>query len=210
MSVETFKSLFDVLTVVLLGLTFLAGAGVLITGNIINQRQSEHLKVFDSDLTKAKSDLATQQERAAKAEGNIALAEQHAAEATKAAGQANEKAAKAQLELARLTGPPYMVPVIQGSATPDLSKGTKQLVLLTSDTRIILPKLPDGKSLTWTLILAQDERGQHQFAFSPQISGFGNTLFSPGHSKWIVNLLTDSSGTVNVGLGGTFVAAPNP
>jgi outer membrane protein TolC len=130
------------------------------------------------------------------------------ANANKAAGDANEKAALAQLELARLTGPPYLVPVIHGTANPDLSRGTKQLVLLTSDTQINLPKLPEGKSLTWTLILAQDEVGQHQFTFSPQISGFGNTLFSPGHSKWLVNLLTDSSGTVNVGLGGTFAPAP--
>ncbi len=130
------------------------------------------------------------------------------AEANKAAGEANKKAASAQLELAQLTGPPYLVPIIHGTATPDLSKGTKQLVLLTSDTQINLPKLPDGKSLTWTLILAQDAVGQHQFTFSPQISGFGNKLFSPGQSKWIVNLLTDSNGTVNVGLGGTFVASP--
>ncbi len=210
MSVEPLKSLFDVLTVVLLGLTFFAGAGVLITGNIINKRQSEQLKAFDADIIKAKSDLAAQQERAAKAEENIALAEQHAAEANKAAGDANEKAAKAQLELARLTGPPYLVPIIHGIATPDLSKGSKQLVLLTSDTRINLPKASDGKSLTWTLILAQDEHGQHQFNFSPKISGFTDTLFSPAHSKWLVSLLTDSSGTVNVGLGGTFVAAPTP
>ncbi len=107
MSVEALKSLFDVLTVVLLGLTFLAGTGVLITGNIINRRQSEQLKTFDSDMTKAKSELATQQERAAKAEGNIALAEQHAAEANaKAEGfrldiaSANERAEKAQASLA--------------------------------------------------------------------------------------------------------------
>lgn len=107
MSVEALKSLFDVLTVVLLGFTFLAGAGVLITGNIINKRQSEQLKAFDSDMTKAKSELATQQERAAKAEGNIVLAEQHAAEANaKAEGfrldiaNANERAGKAQASLA--------------------------------------------------------------------------------------------------------------
>jgi hypothetical protein len=100
------------------------------------------------------------------------------ANANKAAGDANEKAALAQLELARLTGPPYLVPVIHGTANPDLSRGTKQLVLLTSDTQINLPKLPEGKSLTWTLILAQDEVGQHQFTFSPQISGFGNPLKS--------------------------------
>jgi hypothetical protein len=72
MSVEAWKSLFDVLTVVLLGLTFAAGAGVLITGNIINRRQEEKLRNFDVDLTAAKAGLAAQQERAAKAEEQLA------------------------------------------------------------------------------------------------------------------------------------------
>lgn len=157
------------------------------------------------ELSAAQSELIAAKDRAA---GEDSLAkDQKIAEANEAAASANEKAAKAQLELARLTGPPYLVPIIHGTATPDLSKGTKQLVLLTSNTRINLPKLADGKSLTWTLILAQDARGQHQFTFSPPISGFGNTLESPGHSKWLVNLLTDSSGTVNTGLGGTFAPA---
>jgi hypothetical protein len=110
MSVEDWKSLFDILTVVLLGLTFLAGAGVLITGNIINRRQVEKLRQFDSDLTLAKSDLSKQQERAAKAEASIALAEQHSAEANaKAEGfrfdiaKANESSAFAQAQVAGAT-----------------------------------------------------------------------------------------------------------
>ena len=65
MSVEFWKSLFDVAAVVLLFLTFAAGAGVLITGNIINKRQDVKLRKFDSDLTKAKSDVASQESRAA-------------------------------------------------------------------------------------------------------------------------------------------------
>jgi hypothetical protein len=118
------------------------------------------------------------------------------------------EAANAKLELARLTGPPYRVPVIQGIATPDISRGNKQVVLLTSDTRINLPTLPKDKSFTRTLFLTQDGVGQHQFTFFPQLSGFGNVLYSPPRSSWLVNLVTDSNGTVNVGLGGTFVAAP--
>ncbi len=94
MSVEAWKSLFDIAAVVLLGLTFVAGAGVLLTGNIINKRQEEKLRKFDGDLTAAKSDLAKQQERAAKAESSIALAEQHSAEA-------NAKAEGFRLEIAR-------------------------------------------------------------------------------------------------------------
>jgi hypothetical protein len=65
MSVEALKALFDAAAVVLLFLTFAAGFGVLVTGNIINGRQEEKLRKFDSDLTAAKFALATQQERAA-------------------------------------------------------------------------------------------------------------------------------------------------
>ncbi|MBB5059182.1 hypothetical protein HDF16_003905 [Granulicella aggregans] len=108
MSVEGLKSLFDIATVVLLGLTFFAGAGVLITGNIINKRQDGKLRQFDVDLTGAKTELAKQQERAAKAEASIALAEQHSAEANKKAegfrldiATANESAAHAQASLAQ-------------------------------------------------------------------------------------------------------------
>jgi hypothetical protein len=110
MTVENWKSLFDVLAVVLLGLTFFAGAGVLFTGNIINSRQSKQLREFDVDITKAKSDLAKQQERAAKAESSIALAEQHSSEANaKAEGfradiaKANASAAQAEAQVAAAT-----------------------------------------------------------------------------------------------------------
>jgi hypothetical protein len=147
----------------------------------------------------------------------------HLSETSLRAAEANERAAlnereaqglraradEAELELARLTGPPFMVPVIQGVANPDLSKGNKQEVRLTGDTRIVLPKLPKGKSLAWTLTLIQGGSGQHQFTFSPPITGFGNTLNSPPGSGWLVNLSTDQNGTVNTGLGGTFIAGSN-
>lgn len=102
MSAEALKAVFDWLAVVLVGLAFLAGAGALITGNILGDRQAARLKEFDKGLTQAKTDLAMQQERAAKAEGMIASAEQHASEASaKAEGfrleiaEANESAARA-------------------------------------------------------------------------------------------------------------------
>lgn len=102
MSVELWKAVFDWAAVILVGLTFIAGAGALITGNVLSNRQDEQLRQFSSDLTKAKTSLAEQQERAATAEGNIALAEQHASEAdAKAEGfrlaiaKANEQAASA-------------------------------------------------------------------------------------------------------------------
>lgn len=71
MTVEGLKTAFDWIAVILLFLTFAAGAGVLVTGNIINSRQEEKLRTFDSDLTNAKSSLAAQQQRAADAEGRL-------------------------------------------------------------------------------------------------------------------------------------------
>src|SRR6266481_5049267 len=68
MSVEALKSFFDVGTVILLFLTFTFGAGVLITGNIINSRQAAQLREFDRGLTSAKAELGKQQERAANAD----------------------------------------------------------------------------------------------------------------------------------------------
>jgi hypothetical protein len=61
MSVEALKSFFDVGTVILLFLTFAFGAGVLITGNIINGRQAVQLRQFDKGLTEAKTELAKSQ-----------------------------------------------------------------------------------------------------------------------------------------------------
>jgi hypothetical protein len=70
---------------VLVGFTFIAGAGAMITGKILTDRQDEKLRKFSTDLTAAQMELGKQQEQTAKAEGMIALAEQHAAEANKAA-----------------------------------------------------------------------------------------------------------------------------
>ena len=85
MSVDSWKSVFDVAAVLLLFLTFIAGAGVLLTGNVINERQSKQLRAFDKDLTGAKIELADVN---AKAEGfrlEIAKATESAAEANKVA-----------------------------------------------------------------------------------------------------------------------------
>lgn len=97
MSIEVLKSIFDIATVVLLFLTFLAGAGVLITGNIINDRQATQLQTFDSGLTAAKTELGKQQERAANADAaqkkvEIELSEQR------------QKTAEAELNLLELQG----------------------------------------------------------------------------------------------------------
>lgn len=100
MSVESLKSIFDIAAVALLFLTFAAGAGVLITGNIINRRQEEKLRKFDGDLTAAKTDLAIQQERAANADARAKDADARIAEAQRGSAEASERATKAQGSLA--------------------------------------------------------------------------------------------------------------
>ncbi len=59
MSVEQWKTIFDWATVVLVGLTFVAGAGALCTGNILSERQSAQLMKFEIDLETQKEKTAT-------------------------------------------------------------------------------------------------------------------------------------------------------
>ncbi|HKT24316.1 MAG TPA: hypothetical protein VJR04_06915 [Terriglobales bacterium] len=82
MSVESLKGLFDSFAVGLLFLTFTAGLGALLTGNVINKRQSERLRQFDKDLTDAKTELGRQQERAANAEKSLLELQQKLANRT--------------------------------------------------------------------------------------------------------------------------------
>ncbi len=112
MTVEGLKTAFDWITVILLFLTFAAGAGVLITGNIINERQSKQLKQFDKDLRDKDVKIAEAQRDAAdantKAEGfrlDIAKANESAAQAQAQVADATAEAAKANLELARIRTP---------------------------------------------------------------------------------------------------------
>jgi len=95
MSYELLKSLFDWITVVLLFLTFVSGAGALIFGNRINVKQAEQLQKFDKDLTDAKIEVGKQQERAANAERDVA-------EAKTIAGKAGEGTMKALKEQEKL------------------------------------------------------------------------------------------------------------
>lgn len=64
MSWELAKAIFDWTAVVLVGLTFMVGAGALISGNVLNKRQAAKLRQFEMDLEK-------QRERAANAEAAL-------------------------------------------------------------------------------------------------------------------------------------------
>jgi len=100
MSTELWKAIFDWGTVVLIGLTFAFGAGALITGNKLSERQDEQSKQFEKDLTDAKTALGAQQERAAIAEKSLKEVDAKTEGFRLAIAQANERAAKAQGSLA--------------------------------------------------------------------------------------------------------------
>jgi len=109
---------------------------------------------------------------------------------------------KAQLELARLTGPIQSVPVSNGIATPDPMKGLRLRILLHNDVLIKFPTLPKGKSVNWTLFIVQDEKGNRQFGTVPKFmpggdakSPFGNFLYFSPHSVCTMELVTDEYGT---------------
>jgi len=68
MSLECWKAFFEIGGVIVLFLTFVSGAGVVLTSTRINARQAQKLKQFDRDLTGAKMELGRQQERAAEAD----------------------------------------------------------------------------------------------------------------------------------------------
>lgn len=116
MSLEGWKSVFEIGGVVLLFLTFAFGAGALWTARRVNDRQAAQLRQFDKDLTDAKTELGAQQERAATAELRLrqventaaganeraALADQRAAEANQKAAEANEAAERERLARAKI------------------------------------------------------------------------------------------------------------
>jgi hypothetical protein len=177
--------------------------GLVATGLIVWMGKSK-----DSYLTKR---IADANSAAARANSAAADANERAENARQRAGELSLEteglrlqAHNAELELARLTGPPYQVPVSKdGVAIPDLSKGDKQFVLLTQPTHIVLPVLPKGKSLSWTLVLRQDAIGQHHFTTAPNVMpSADNILDSPPFSSWTLTFVTDDKGTIDTTFGG--------
>src|SRR6266478_4274798 len=94
MSLEAWKTIFEIGGVILLFLTFVFGAGALFTSTRINARQASELREFNNKLADAQTGLSKQQERTANAEGRVAGLEKTAADA-KTAQQ------KVETELAR-------------------------------------------------------------------------------------------------------------
>jgi hypothetical protein len=101
-SLEFWKNLFEISGVVLLLLTFVAGAGVLWFSRRLNAIQAEQLRQFDKGLTDAKLELGRQQERAANADARVAGLEADAANAKSEMAKQQTRAATAERDLLQL------------------------------------------------------------------------------------------------------------
>lgn len=75
MNVEFWKSFFDFGTLFLVFLSVVFGVFALITGNIINKRQAEQIRNFETTLTAAQTGLATEQGKTAEAQAENAKAQ---------------------------------------------------------------------------------------------------------------------------------------
>lgn len=99
-SLEFWKNVFEITGVVLLLLTFFAGAGALWFSKKLNAAQAEQLRQFNKGLTDTSLELGKQQERAAIAEKALKDIDTKAEGFRLAIAKANERAAKAQESLA--------------------------------------------------------------------------------------------------------------
>jgi hypothetical protein len=122
MSVEALKSFFDVGAVVLLFLAFAFGAGVLITGNIINDRQAAQLRQFDKELRDKDVKIAEAQRGATEAGTKAEGFRLNIAKANEAAGEARERAASLEVEALKLRK--HLV--LQGSRENLLSRDNRR------------------------------------------------------------------------------------
>src|SRR5882762_806953 len=68
MSVELWKTIFDWATVALAAFTFVALAGAVFTGNILNERQAKELRDFQLKVETEQQKTARAQEQAADAQ----------------------------------------------------------------------------------------------------------------------------------------------
>lgn len=102
MSLESWKALFEIGGVILLFLTFVFGAGALITSNRINALQEVRLRQFSQTLTDSQTESGKQQVRAADADARVAGLEKDAAEAKTELAKQQEKTASAERSLLEL------------------------------------------------------------------------------------------------------------
>jgi hypothetical protein len=109
------------------------------------------------------------------------------AESAKATAKGFERdVVNAKLELAKLTAPIYLVPVLHGTATPDLSPGFNQRVFLTANTRInppLLPPLGKDEVIAWTLFIDQDSVGSHVFNYYVRSGSCSADWTAPKHAR---------------------------
>jgi len=120
MTLEWWNTVFQVGSAVLLGFTFLFGAGAILTDRIINARQ-------EARIASAQGEAAEANKRAAEAGAEAAAANERAAEANRATER--ERLARVQLE--RKIAPRLLSPEQQSKITSEIRKLAEQRATIT-------------------------------------------------------------------------------
>jgi len=188
-TVDGWKRFFDVASVALVLATFVAGAGVLWTGNIINKRQETQLREFDIRLTESKTELGKQQERAAKAEKELKETSNVAGSAILTAGEANEHAAK--LESANLSLRGQIATLERDAAEQRERAAIAERELLALRQAASPRSFTDAQLKAFTSILAAGPKGSMELMFQ------AGDLEAAQFASQIYNALTSAGWTPN-------------
>jgi hypothetical protein len=92
------------------------------------------------------------------------------------------------------------IDVLDGIATPDLSKGTTFVLVLTADTTLALPAGTGAGPIEWTLIVQQDSVGGHALITTAYHMAYSlASAQSPASTESVQRFSTDATSTRVVG-----------
>ncbi len=109
----------------------------------------------------------------------------------------NPAGSEANSKLALAAAPIYAIPVVDGRATPDLSHGLTQRVVLHTDIVLAAPRLPRmGKDevIVWTLFVDEDGSGLHQYT-TEFLEGKTTWAGLAGNTRISFELVTEANGS---------------
>jgi hypothetical protein len=102
LSVDSWKIFFDWVSVVLIALTVVSGAGAVITGRIINDRQAREVAILQKEAVDAKTNYAGLEKEATEAKAKYVLLEKDSAETKIRLSRQLERTANAEGALLKL------------------------------------------------------------------------------------------------------------
>jgi hypothetical protein len=213
-SVETWNTVFQAISVILIAGTVLAGAGAIITNRIMNRRQSKELAAANAEAAKASKgvadanlEIAKAKEGTAQAVRDTAKANEEIAQLTKDAEVAKTERAEADKQIAiakadaararegtvRATVEVNRLQVVVANAEQKRAEAERALVEVQE--RIKPRHLTADQSAQLTLFLQANPKGEVSIHFpgdDAEASGFARELAEAiAKGGWKININTD-------------------